>query len=218
MAIEIGGRQFQGMPGLDKDILHTLDHQGRVAWLKYRFDTFFMDPFRKLLMLDGSTYVWLCAVNLLCTAVEALSSFELDLGPGNGMREFAEFVERHFPAFKTSLIELDEAGHQRTPAKRPSEHLYRYFRSGLAHGFCIEWGGLLHREDGAPDYLSTRTPLGNLKSLVIAPRDLVSEFERAVEEFFIAASGWPNGSTEHVNFNRRFESVFMVCSAQATTP
>src|ERR1700691_2734783 len=36
------------------------------------------------------------------------------------------------------------------PAARPAEHLYRYFRGGIEHSFAIEWGGLRHREDGAP--------------------------------------------------------------------
>jgi hypothetical protein len=76
-----------------------------------------------------------------------------------------------------------------TPATRPSEQLYRYFRSRLAHGFCVEWGGLLHREDQAPNYLSVRNPVGNLQSLVIASRDLIAEFEEALDDFFhIAAS------------------------------
>jgi hypothetical protein len=219
MAIEIGGVLFQGMPGLDKDNLSKLDHVGRVLWLKYRFDTFFIDPFRKFVALDGQgTYIWLCAVNLLCTAVEALASFELNLGRGNGMQEFAQFVEGHFPAFGAVPFELDEPALKGNPARRPAEHLYRYFRNGLAHGFCIEWGGLLHREDGAPDYLSTRNPLGTLKSLVIAPRDLIAEFEIAICDFFSKAASWPIGSSEYACFNERFESVFMICSATASTP
>ena len=76
MAIEINGITFQGMPGLDKNKLPALDYAGRLTWLKHRFESFFLIPFRSFVALDGGgTYVWLCAVNLLCTAVEALSSF-----------------------------------------------------------------------------------------------------------------------------------------------
>jgi hypothetical protein len=218
MAIEINGVVFQGMPGLDKDKLLALDYAGRVTWLRHRFDSFFMAPFRRLVSLDaeGGIYVWLCAVNLLCTAVEALSSFEFD--SQSGMEDFARFVEEHFPTFRNTALRLDEPKVNRTPATKPSEHLYRYFRSGLAHGFCIEWGGLLHREDGAPNYLSVRKPIGNLQSLVIAPRDLIGEFENAIDDFFRKSAGWPVGSAQYDCFNARFESVFMICSAASAIP
>lgn len=219
MAIDIGGITYHGMPGLDKDNLFALDHVGRVTWLKYRFEMFFMDAFRSFAALDGEgTYIWLCAVNLLCTAVEALSSFESDLGPGRGMQEFTEFVGNHFPTFRAASFELDEPVRKSIPAKTPAEHLYRYFRSGLAHAFCIEWGGLLHREDGASGYLSTRTSVDTLKSLVVAPRDLIAEFERAVEDFFTKAMNWTVGSPDFVCFNKRFNVVFMTCSATAMGP
>ena len=219
MAIEINGVTFQGMPGLDKDKLGALDYAGRVTWLKHRFECFFLAPFRALVALDGEgIYVWLCAVNLLCTAVEALSSFELDLGSGKGMEEFSRFVEEHFPTFRSTTLRLDEPSRRNTPATTPAEHLYRYFRSGLAHGFCIEWGGLVHREDGAPGYLSVRNPVGSLQSLVIAPRDLIAEFEVAMNDFFQKAANWPSGSPQYNCFNARFESVFMICSAASATP
>ena len=130
------------------------------------------------------------------------------------MEEFSRFVEEHFPSFRSTTLRLDEPTPQNFPATTPAEHLYRYFRSGLAHGFCIEWGGLLHREDGAPDYLSVRNPIGTLRSLVIAPQDLIAEFEFAVDDFFRKAATWPTGSPQHECFNARFEAVFMICSGR----
>jgi hypothetical protein len=91
----------------------------KITWLQHRMEAFFMEPLRKLVALEGEgTYVWLCAVNILCTAIEALSSFEFDLGKGKGMEEFSRFVEAHFPEFQASSLDLNEPVQRSIPAER----------------------------------------------------------------------------------------------------
>lgn len=214
MPIRIEGQDFTGFfgSGFDANKLRALSHAGRVEWLKFRFSLVFMTPFKGLVALDsGNCYVWLCVTNLLCGAVEALASFEFQ--GRDPMLRFSGFVEKYFkPDWKTPLNLHDPQPH-RSPATKPAEHLYKYFRCGLEHSFAIEWGGLRHREDGATGYLFERDAMGNLKSLGIVPRELVVDFLAACEQFFKTASSWNPGAQEHERFNQRFEEVFLTCEA-----
>lgn len=212
---EIDGMHFTGFAGLDRQNLLRLNYAGRVEWLKHRIELVFMRPFKKMVALEHECYVWLCVTNLLCAAVEALADFEFG---GSGMERFSRFVEKYFdPEFQARALRLDEPRPKPTAAATPAEHLYRYFRCGLAHSFCIEWGGLLHREDGAPAYLFEREPMGDGRhSLGIVPRELVADFLRAVEKFFQTAKSWQAGSAEANRFDQQFAEIFLVCAAPTT--
>lgn len=114
--------------------LPNLTYSGRVAWLRARFDLVFLAPFNKFVGLDSECYVWLCVVNLLTTAVEALADFEFD---GTGGGRFSKFVEKYFsPDFRKGVLKLDDP--IKHIAVTPAEHLYQFFRCGLAHSFCIK--------------------------------------------------------------------------------
>jgi len=147
-------------------------------------------------------------VNLLCSAVEALAKFEF---PGNGRKRFVAFVEEYFSAeFLAANLRLHDPNPTvGGPAIRSAEHLYKYFRSGLAHSFCIEWGGLLHREDGAPSYLFEAATGPGHKSLGIVPRELVADFGNAVRRFFELAETRDPAAPEILRFNDCFDKVFM---------
>jgi hypothetical protein len=209
MPIEIQGIQFSGFPGRDFNDLRRLDFNGRVQWVRYRFQNFFLDTFDRVVALEHESYVWLCVVNLLTSAVEALSQFEF--GDERGMTRFARFVERYLRAEFRGPMQLDEPPGARNPrATTAAEHLYKYFRSGLAHSFCIEWGGLQHREEGAPSYLF-ETPQGQAGqcALGIVPRELVADFKRAVDSYFLALEGRQPQEPEAIQFNSRFAEVFL---------
>lgn len=209
MPVEIEGLVFSGFPGRDSVNLRGLSYAGRVQWLKYRFELVFLTPFRELVRLeDADRYVWLCVVSLLCSAIEALASFEFQ--PGQ-RRPFVAFVEKYFSAaFTQSTLRLHDPRPTGWTARTPAEHLYKYFRSGLAHSFCIEWGGILHREDGAPDYLfEAKTGHGLRRSLGVIPRELVADFETAVERFFQVLATPRRTHIAIQAFTRRFEVVFL---------
>jgi hypothetical protein len=211
LSIEIQGMQFSGFAGIDKSNLPLLDYSGRVQWLRYRINLVFLTPFERIISLQDDCYVWLCVTNLLCAAIEALADFEFD---GSGMQRFSQFVETYFcPEFRSHTLHLDDPKPNRTPATTPAEHLYRYFRCGLAHSFCIEWGGLLHREDGASAYLFERDPIGNGQySLGIVPRELVADFTDAANRFFQNAETWVPGAQKAERFDERFREVFLLCA------
>jgi hypothetical protein len=96
-----------------------------------------MDTFDRVVAMEHDSYVWLCVVNLLMSAVEALSQFEFN--DASGMTRFSRFVERYFGREFIVPMHLDEPPGARNPrAATSAEHLYKYFRSGLAHSFCIE--------------------------------------------------------------------------------
>lgn len=204
MSIQIEGFTFTGFPGRDAANLSRLSYAGRVAWLKHRFELVFLVPFREFIKLERpDCYIGLCVSSLLCSAVEALASLEFD--DPRGHERFARFVETYFsPDFRGGTLALYDPKPARWTARTPAEHLYKYFRSGLAHSFCIEWGGLSHREDGAPSYLFEAGP-GPDKSLGIVPRELVQDFQDSVGRFFRALES--RGAVGV--FQQRFEEVFL---------
>src|SRR6202158_1291325 len=188
MPFEIAGQRFSGFPGLDSVHLRNLNYRDRIRWFKYRFGRVFLTPFAEFRKLErADCYIWLCVVNLVCSAIEALSRFQFE---GSSDRDcFVQFVEKYFaPAFQQPKLSLyDPRPEKGREASTSAEHLYKYFRSGLAHSFCIEWGGLQHREDGAPAYLF-ETPQGHAgqRALGIVPRELIADFKRAVDSYFLA--------------------------------
>jgi hypothetical protein len=209
MPIEIEGQQFSGFPGRDSHGLMALSFQGRISWVEYRYRTFFLDTFDRVVALEQESYVWLCVVNLLTSAIEAFAHFEFE--DKVGMVSFSKFVERYFgPAFRAPMT-LDDCPnvHYNRPARTSAEHLYRYFRSGLAHSFCIEWGGLQHREEAGTPYLF-ETQLGRQgeRALAIAPRELVQDFREAVERYFATLRARQPQEPEHIQFNQQFEIVY----------
>jgi hypothetical protein len=211
MPVEIEGQTFSGFFGADFDAnkLRALSYAGRVEWLHFRFELVFLTPFTKLVALESADcYIWLCVTNLLCGAVEALAAFEFS---GLPMLCFSQFVEKYFSPDWKKALRLDDLTPRRSSATTPAQHLYKYFRCGLEHSFAIEWGGLRHREDGAPTYLFERKAVGTQKSLGIVPRELVADFLAAVEKFFGTAAGWTPGTSEAERFNLRFEQVFLTC-------
>lgn len=209
MPIEIEGSQFCGFPGRDSPRLMGLTFQGRISWVEYRYQTFFLDTFDRLVALEDESYIWLCVVNLLTSAVDALSHFEFS--NNSGMERFASFVERYFsPAFRAPM-NLDEppTAHHRHPARTSAEQFYRYFRSGLAHSFCIEWGGLQHREEAGTPYLfEARQGHHGERALAIAPRELVDDFRQAATRYFAAIRARQPHEPEYIQFNARFEDVY----------
>lgn len=209
MSIEIDGVIFSGFPGRDFQDLHRLDFAGRISWVEYRFESFFLHTFDKVVAMEDESYVWLCVVTLLTSAVDALAHFEYS--DQSGMKRFSKFVERYFSAEFTKAFRLDEPSNARPPrASTSAEHLYKYFRSGLAHSFCIEWGGLLHRQDGAPEYLF-ETPQGHHgeRALGIVPRELVIDFRKAAIRYFKTVRARQAHEPEAIRFNEQFAATYL---------
>jgi hypothetical protein len=210
--MQIAGMHFTGFAGSDAANLPRLDYDGRVVWLRNRFELVFLTPFKKLVDLDNDCYIWLCVVSLLAAAVEALADFEFR---GSGMDQFSQFVEKYFSAdFRNAALRLDDPRPMgKNIAVTPAQHFYKYFRCGLSHSFCIEWGGVRHLPEGAPGYLFEHEPIPGRRSLGIAPRELVTDFLSAVDRFLVEAASWKPGSLEAATFDQHFSDVFLICTA-----
>lgn len=214
MMMEIQGLEFSGFPGRDSDNLRRLDYAGRVEWFRYRFKLVFLVPFRRLIELDGQEcYVWLCVMELAGSAIHALAN--LAIGNGSDHAKFAAFLNTYLPVFAGANLQLDDprAGRHNEIARTPADHFYKYFRSGLAHSFCVEWGGIQHREEVpglGPEYLfrTTQGP-GGEHGLGIVPREFVRDFENGCERVLTAFANAEPGSDIHRVFERTFERVFL---------
>lgn len=212
--MQIEGLEFSGFPGRDSANLRMLDYDGRVAWFRYRFELVFLTPFRRLVGLESpDCYIWLCVFELAGAAISALAN--LAIGQGNDCAKFTATIHRYMPTFARATFPLDDPGSGRhgQRATTPAEHFYRFFRSGLAHSFCIEWGGIQHREEltnVGPDYLfqTTQGAQGE-HGLGVVPGEFVEEFEagcqRILESFRVATPE----SEIRAAFDRTFERVFL---------
>jgi hypothetical protein len=86
---------------------------------------------------------------------------------------------------------------------------YKFFRSGLAHSFSIEWEGIQHRDElpmPIEGYLFEVHPgAPGFGALGVVPRDFALAFHAAVEQFF--RCGWLAGCISRAAFDRCFERV-----------
>ncbi len=213
MEMVIQGLEFSGFPGRDSDNLRRLDYAGRVEWFRFRFDLVFLTPFRRLVELEGpDCYVWLCVTTLCGAAIHALAN--LTIGRGSDPEKFTVFLDRYLPAFSRANFELnDPRGRGNDIARTHAEHFYKFFRNGLAHAFCIDWGGLQHRAEIpniGPDYLfQTTQGFHNEHGLGVVPREFVHDFENACERVLVAFATAQSGDQIHEAFDRTFNRVFL---------
>src|SRR2546426_5166458 len=94
-------------------------------------------------MEAADCYVWLCVMTLTGAAVHALAN--LAIGGGSDSAKFAAFLNTYLPAFGRVDFELNDPrpGRPNEVARTAAEHFYKFFRNS----FCIEWGGIQHREE-----------------------------------------------------------------------
>jgi hypothetical protein len=210
----INGLEFSGFPGRDYANLQMLDYPGRVAWFRYRFNLVFLIPFRRLVALEGpDCYVWLCVLELAGAAIQALAN--LAIGRGTDHAKFTVFLNRYLPSFAHVQLELDDlrGGRPNERARTPADHFYKFFRSGLAHSFCIDWGGIQHREEIpnlGPEYLfQTTQGAGGEHGLGIVPREFVRDFEAGCERILNDFETAGPETEIREAFERTFTRVFL---------
>ena len=151
-------------------------------------------------------------MNLAGSAIEALAN--LCVPQGHDHEKVPLFLERFFEGFRNSALQLNDPRRGRGEARTAAEHFYKYFRSGLAHTFCIEWGGLQHREEiqePIAGYLfATTQGLEGGHGLGIIPRNFIADFVQACEAALDAFAAAPEGDAVRESFDRAFNRVFLL--------
>jgi hypothetical protein len=210
----IQGLEFSGFPGRDSENLRRLDYAGRVRWFRYRFNLVFLTPFRQLIALEGpDCYVWLCVMELAGAAIHALAN--LAIGRGSDHAKFTSFLNLYLPTFANVTLHLDDprGGRPNEISRTPADHFYKFFRSGLAHSFCIDWGGIQHREEIpglGPEYLfQTTQGFNGEHGLGIVPKEFVRDFETGCERVLSAFAVAEPGAPLREGFDGTFERVFL---------
>lgn len=211
--MQIQGLEFSGFPGRDSANLRGLDYDGRVAWFKFRFELVFLTPFIRLVALEShDCYVWLCVMNL---AGAAISSFADFMGRGNDRDKFTAFLTSYLPTFALAGFVLHDpnANGRNRPADSPAAQFYQFFRNGLAHNFCIQWGGLQHRDEignvGVGYLFETAQGLPGEYGLGVVPRDFVADFREGCTRFLATLEHAPADSELRVSFERTFQRVYL---------
>jgi hypothetical protein len=103
----IENMHFSGFPGRDQDNLRQLSYEGRIAWFRYRFNLVFLTPFRRLVALEApDCYIWLCAMNLAGSAIEALAN--LCVRRGHDHEKVPSFLDQYFEGFRGNTLQLDD--------------------------------------------------------------------------------------------------------------
>ena len=133
----------------DEKKLSKLSDLGKIVWLEQRMQMVFIEPLNRL--LDRNSVAWktlnsngdeeeprrtvdLATFSILLNGVEALGSF---LRPPDKKNK-DNFMAFMFNYMSDWTVEVDA----REGKKKLSELLWKHFRSGIAHAFVIELGGI----------------------------------------------------------------------------
>jgi hypothetical protein len=185
---------------IDRPVLAGLSFPGRVEWLRQRIDRTLLQPLGLLEKAHTSLFVWLASTELICAGIQALGGFLGNTQFGEAT-PFCRFVH-NFMHSDFSKCALDKDNSRITYC----EHLQKYFRNGLDHGFVINWGGLWKaNEPGFGGGYLRPNKDGN--GIAVCPEMLLSDFRRAVGLYFDRLLSDGEQSVIGKNFTKRFESI-----------
>ena len=201
---EIEGTEFGLWWDVDRTKLKGLSFVGRVEWLRKRMERVLLKPLEALEAREHEMFVWLAVTELLCAGIEALGGFYgCTYQRGKKSKQSSSFC-RFIDSF------MDQGFSQTAKSAEGKnwtygEHLEKYFRSGLDHGFSTEWGGLwIDGENGLPGYLR---PARDGNGIAVAPRALLLDFRQAVNKYFDQLAKDGEKSLIGRNFQGRFNGI-----------
>lgn len=113
----------------DYDDLSDRTIDEKIEWLHKRITKIFIAPIDRFIKSDNHDLA-IGVMTLICCAIEALGHFkngrtDKNKFKGSDKEDFRKFISEYIP--EAGII---------------SSKLYKYFRSGLAHAFVIEKGGI----------------------------------------------------------------------------
>ncbi len=190
--------------------LKRLSDDEKIEWFRLRMRFVFLEPLSRLYRGKTTAYRELNslalddlparsfvvpAFSMLLNGVEALGSFITP--PGSGKRaNFNAFIETYMKAWDRQVPGSPY------PTRDLKEILWKHFRNGIAHGFCISGGGI----DNEADPTRFRVVNGRLQ---VGPNAFFDDFAEGVRAFFGEA-----GTVHRVNFLKRFKIVYPTDHAQ----
>ena len=190
---------------IDNRILSHLSPDGRVEWFEQRMQFVFLEPLKALYGgrtrahralnstkdddLPARSFV-VATFSVLLNGVEALGSF---LVPASSNKErFRAFLKTYMPAWNVRVA----ISNSPYATNDLADILWTHFRNGIAHGFCIEGGGI----DDEADATNWLIVPGRL---AIGPHAFFEDFLTGADRFFADAK-----TVHRAAFLERFRKVY----------
>lgn len=197
--------------------LAQLTDDGKIEWFRLRMNFVFLEPLSRLYQgktpayralnstkqndLPARSFV-IPSFSVLLNGIEALGSF-ITSSSDNRVRFFA-FVKAYMKPWDTKV--RNSPYHPQNDLKTI---LWDHFRNGIAHGFCIEGGGIDNEADMVPGgwrvVSDTQSSGSTTKRLLIGPNVFFRDFRVGVDGFFEAAR---TDSASRATFLRRFRETY----------
>jgi len=195
--------------------LSRLTDDGKIEWFRLRMNFVFLEPLCRLYQgktpayralnstkqndLPARSFV-IPSFSVLLNGVEALGSFTTKRKSGN---------RDNFFAFMTTYMKPWDRNVPNSPYSTGDLKtiLWEHFRNGIAHGFCIERGGIDNEAD-ADRWLVVVDPTrsgSTTKRLEIGPNAFFRDFRAGVDRFFEAVK---KDRVQRAAFFRRFREVY----------
>lgn len=191
--------------------LSQLTEAEKIEWFRNRMNFVFLEPLRRLYGGKTTAY-WelnsgkasdlparsfvIPTFSVLLNGIEALGSFLTSAKSrrrrGGNWNNFRAFMITYMKSWD---VQIPNAPYRTKDLK---EILWKHFRNGIAHGFCIQGGGIDNEADTAPG--GWRVVNDRLQ---IGPHAFFKDFEAGVNSFFKAVA-----TTRRANFMIRFKEVY----------
>lgn len=202
--------------------LSQLTDDGKIEWFRLRTNFVFLEPLSRL--YDGKTSAYralnstkqddlparsfvIASFSILLNGVEALGSFMTPPETDNRDKNRDNFF-----AFMTTYMKSWDKNIPQSPYHPTSDLkpiLWKRFRNGIAHGFCIERGGIDNEADTAPGgwrvVTDTQSSGSATRRLQIGPNAFFRDFRAGVDRFFEAVK---TDSASRTTFLRRFLETY----------
>jgi hypothetical protein len=186
--------------------LSQLNEDGKIEWFRLRMEIVFLEPLHRIFdrksvahreLNSRSNYDrpiragMLAAFSVLLNGIEALGSFMKDSTKG---KNFYAFIRKYMSDWDTHV---SGTSYQTDYLPRI---LWKYFRSGIAHGFVIEGGGGIEYATEDEKWKIEE------RRLEICPIAFFKDFEVGVKAFF---SDIKNPlSNKRSSFLSRFQEIY----------
>lgn len=194
--VVIDGWQFKLLRDEDQGNFHRLSFGGKVTYLERRVDGILISPCRVAMVDAIATDIGLILVTAICAGISAAATFLKGTRARRGGEDeqfFADFINQYMHPV---LMSPGPTGRSNW-----AQWLYKDVRSGLAHSFTIESGGMKLQDIGGYVKNDPRRP-------EIHTPTLLGDFERGWLRYLADVRSGGETSDLGQQFRRRFDEVF----------